>query len=31
MPVVSIITQLKRDVYESLPEDVKPLYRHWVE
>jgi hypothetical protein len=22
---------LKRDVYESLPEDVKPLYRHWVE
>ena len=21
---------LKRDVYESLPEDVKPLYRHWV-
>lgn len=21
---------LKRDVFESLPEDVKPLYRHWV-
>jgi len=22
---------LRKDVYESLPEDVKPLYRHWVE
>ncbi len=24
-------TPVKRDVYESLPDDVKPLYRHWVE
>lgn len=22
---------LKRDVFDMLPEDVKPLYRHWVE
>ena len=21
---------IRRDVYEGLPEDVKPLYRHWV-
>ncbi len=21
---------LRQDVYQSLPEDVKPLYRHWV-
>ncbi len=24
-------TPVKRGVYESLPDDVKPLYRHWVE
>jgi hypothetical protein len=22
---------LKRQVYERLPADVQPLYRHWVE
>ncbi len=22
---------VKKDVYESLPDNVKPLYRHWVE
>ena len=24
-------TPLRKDVYDGLPEDVKPLYRHWVE
>ena len=22
---------LQKKVYDGLPEDVKPLYRHWVE
>jgi len=22
---------LRKEVYESLPDDVKPLYRHWLE
>ena len=22
---------VKKDVYEALPDDVKPLYRHWVD
>ena len=22
---------VKRDVYDRLPSNVKPLYRHWVE
>ena len=27
----SEVTLLPKDVFEGLPEDVKPLYRHWLE
>ena len=30
-PEVNVVYPLPADVYESLPEDAKPLFRHWVE
>ena len=26
----NIVPRMPRQVYESLPENVQPLYRHWV-
>jgi hypothetical protein len=27
----NIVPSIRRDVYERLPQKVKPLYRHWLE